>query len=66
MNVLLIIGVNLVGFVLGVDSTQYFVHELINSWTGTLCSRELLLPLLIETTMCRDSLPAWCLCMPVC
>ena len=27
-------GANLVGFVLGVDGAQYFVHELIGSWDG--------------------------------
>jgi hypothetical protein len=27
-------GLNLVGFVLGVDGAQYFVHEVIGSWDG--------------------------------
>jgi hypothetical protein len=27
-------GANLVGFVLGVDGAQYFLHELIGSWAG--------------------------------
>jgi hypothetical protein len=27
-------GANYVGFVLGVDGAQYFVHELIGSWDG--------------------------------
>ncbi|KAH9043958.1 MBOAT, membrane-bound O-acyltransferase family-domain-containing protein [Lactarius pseudohatsudake] len=33
-NVLLMMGANLVGFVLGVDGAQYFAHELISSWAG--------------------------------
>ncbi|KAN0133364.1 hypothetical protein V8E53_008804 [Lactarius tabidus] len=33
-NVLLIMGVNLVGFVLGVDGARYFALELINGWAG--------------------------------
>ncbi|KAH8986223.1 hypothetical protein EDB86DRAFT_3082942 [Lactarius hatsudake] len=33
-NVLLIMGANLVGFVLGVDGARYFAHELISSWAG--------------------------------
>jgi hypothetical protein len=27
-------GANLVGFVLGVDSAQYFVHEMTGCWDG--------------------------------
>jgi len=34
-NVLLMMGANLVGFVLGVDGAQYFAYELISSWAGT-------------------------------
>lgn len=33
-NVLLMMGANLVGFVLGVDGARYFAHELISSWAG--------------------------------
>ncbi|KAI0247695.1 MBOAT-domain-containing protein [Lactifluus subvellereus] len=33
-NILLMMGANLVGFVLGVDGAQYFVRELIGSWDG--------------------------------
>ncbi|KAI0293499.1 MBOAT, membrane-bound O-acyltransferase family-domain-containing protein [Multifurca ochricompacta] len=33
-NVLLMMGANLVGFVLGLDGAQYFARELINSWGG--------------------------------
>ena len=31
-NVLLIMGANMVGFVLGVDGARYFVQELVSSW----------------------------------
>ena len=27
-------GANLVGFVVGMDGTQYFAHQLVNSWSG--------------------------------
>jgi hypothetical protein len=27
-------GANLIGFVLGMDGAQYFVHELVSSWAG--------------------------------
>ena len=33
-NILLMMGANLVGFVLGVDGAQYFAHELVISWEG--------------------------------
>ena len=49
-NVLLMMGANLVGFVLGVDGAQYFAHELIGSWAGTSSHfSELLWTSLIET-----------------
>jgi hypothetical protein len=64
-NVLLIMGVNLVGFVLGVDGARYFAHELISGWAGTSCSLDPLMSPLIETSAFRGSFPAWCLCMPV-
>jgi hypothetical protein len=35
---LLVIGANLVGFVLGVDGAQYFAHELVGRWDGKSCS----------------------------
>ncbi|KAH9978634.1 hypothetical protein BGW80DRAFT_1455404 [Lactifluus volemus] len=33
-NILLLMGANLVGFVLGVDGAQYFVHEMTGCWDG--------------------------------
>ncbi|CUA70892.1 Glycerol uptake protein 1 [Saccharomyces cerevisiae S288c] [Rhizoctonia solani] len=33
-NILLMMGANLVGFVIGVDGMRYFVSELIGSWQG--------------------------------
>jgi D-alanyl-lipoteichoic acid acyltransferase DltB (MBOAT superfamily) len=33
-NILLMMGANLVGFVLGMDGAQYFAHELVSSWDG--------------------------------
>ncbi|KAF8273494.1 MBOAT-domain-containing protein [Lactarius quietus] len=33
-TVLLMMGANLVGFVLGVDGARYFAHELVSSWAG--------------------------------
>jgi len=33
-NILLMMGANLVGFVLGMDGAQYFAHELVSSWEG--------------------------------
>ncbi|KAH9991748.1 MBOAT-domain-containing protein [Russula vinacea] len=33
-NILLMMGANLVGFVVGMDGTQYFAHQLVNSWSG--------------------------------
>ena len=44
-NVLLIVGANLVGFILGVDGARYFAQELVRSWAGTF-SESPLLPLL--------------------
>ena len=39
-NVLLMMGANLVGFVLGMDGAQYFAHELVSSWDGMSYSAE--------------------------
>jgi hypothetical protein len=33
-NILLMMGGNLIGFVLGMDGAQYFAHELVSSWAG--------------------------------
>ncbi|KAI0288928.1 MBOAT, membrane-bound O-acyltransferase family-domain-containing protein [Russula brevipes] len=33
-NILLMMGANLIGFVLGVDGMQYFARELVSSWDG--------------------------------
>ena len=33
-NILLMMGANLVGFVLGMDGAQYFARELVSSWDG--------------------------------
>ena len=63
-NVLLMMGANLAGFVLGVDGARYFAQELVSSWAGTF-SESPLLPLLIKTRACRDSIFARCLCVPV-
>jgi len=37
-NILLMMGGNLVGFVLGMDGAQYFAHQLVSSWDGKSCS----------------------------
>jgi len=33
-NVLLMMGANLIGFVLGVDGARYFAREIVSSWAG--------------------------------
>jgi len=33
-NILLMMGANLIGFVLGMDGAQYLAHELFSSWDG--------------------------------
>ena len=33
-NVLLMMGANLIGFVLGVDGAQYLAHEVVSNWDG--------------------------------
>jgi D-alanyl-lipoteichoic acid acyltransferase DltB (MBOAT superfamily) len=40
-NILLMMGANLVGFVLGMDGAQYLAHELVSNWDGKSYSESL-------------------------
>lgn len=38
-NILLMMGANLVGFVVGMDGAQYLAYQLVSSWNGGLLLR---------------------------
>jgi hypothetical protein len=62
--VLIMMGANLIRFLLDVDGARSFAHELIDCCVSTSFYRNPSLPPLIETSARRDSVPAWGRCMP--
>jgi len=62
-NILMMMGANLVGFVVGMDGAQYLAYHIVSSWSGeSLPSR---CTVLSFTYVRRYSLPPRRMCLPV-